>query len=379
MKWLSAPRIAAVLALILLLFIPALWTRAKPPLVRVAEVRRGTLVIRVSTNGTVEPIDDHEVRARLDARVLEIPDPGASIRKDMVLVRFDAGPVASELEAARAERLSTLESLRAARSGLDAARRRFDTDDDLHAKAALTTEKWRESRLVLEEAKANAQFLEKDVPVRIRALDLRIQGLEEQKSGSAITAADDGTVYRTEVKKGEMVRIGNPVLRYADLSRLRVRTNVDQVDLGKVREDQDVRVLSNAYPGREWMARITEIIPNVTMKENRSVAEALAEITSAVEGLLPGMTVDAEIIAEQKRDALQVPAEAVFDTGRGQFVYKLSRKKVHKAPVQVGLASPTTAEITAGLEPGETVVLGPVPGIADGMRVEVQKEDDQRS
>jgi RND family efflux transporter MFP subunit len=378
-KWLSPSRLGVIAGVILMLSIPLLWTRSRAPVVRLAQARQETLVIRVSTNGTVEPIDDKEVRARLGARVLEIPEPGTVVRTGQIIVQLDAGSVAADLEAARSERLTSLDSLRAARVMLDLARKRFATDDDLHAKGGLTTEQWRESRSALAEAEAKAEFLEKDVPVRVASLELRMRDLEEQKAGAVVTATLDGTIYRTEVRKGEMVRVGDLILRYADLGRLRVRTNVDQVDLGKVREDQPARILSNAYPGREWRGSIKEIIPDVRMKENRAVAEALAEVTSDVEGLIPGMTVDVELVVQEVPDALQVPAEAVFDEGHGPFVYKFRKGKVRKTAIKIGLSSLRAVEVTAGLEPGETVVLGPVPGIYDGMRVDVHEGNGERS
>jgi len=378
-KWISPTRLGLILGIVLILLIPLLWTRSGAPLVRVAHAHRETLVVRVSTNGTVEPIDDQDVRARLDARVLEIPDPGTTVRKGQVIVRLDGTPVASALEAARSARLTALDSLRAARAALDLARKRFAIDDDLHTKGGLTTERWEESRAALEEARARASFLEEDVPVRVASLELRIRELQDQMAAAVITAPVDGTVYRTEVKKGAMVRVGDPILRLADLSRLRVRTNIDQVDLGKVRKGQSVKFLSNAYPGRSWMGRITEIIPNVAMKENRAVAEALAEVTAPVEGLVPGMTVDAEIVVEQAGEVLQVPADAVFDEGHGPFVYKLDRGHVRKTPVRIGLSSLTAAEVTEGLEPGDVVVVGPAPGIEDGMRVDVHEGNDHRT
>ena len=82
-----------------------------------------------------------------------------------------------------------------------------------------------------------------------------------------------GTIYKTQAKKGEMVRLGDPLLWLADLEHLRVRANVDQVDLGRVQPGQRVVVSANAFPGRTWTGMITEIVPHVVVKESRSVSE----------------------------------------------------------------------------------------------------------
>lgn len=371
--------VAVAVLVVAILLVPALWTRGRVPRVRVAEVHRAPLVIQVSTNGVVEPIDDREVRARLDGRVIEIVDPGTVLRNGEVMVRLDEGSVASELEAARSERLTALDALRTARASLDLARRRFAADSHLHAEGALTSEHWRESRAAFQEAQARVAFLQGEVPVRVAALELRIRELEEQKDGAVVTAPFGGTVYSTSVRRGETVRAGALLLRFADLSRLRVRTNVDQVDLGTVREGQRAIVLSNAYPGREWVARIDEITPHVVLKENRLVAEALAGVTSPVDGLVPGMTVDVEIVVQESDDVLQVPAEAVFDEGPGPFVFAVREGKVRRAPIRVGARSATAVEVIAGVEAGERVVAGPPGGIQEGMRVKAQGNDGEGS
>jgi RND family efflux transporter MFP subunit len=161
----------------------------------------------------------------------------------------------------------------------------------------------------------------------------------------------------------------------ADLEHLRVRTNVDQVDLGKVDRGQRIRVLSNAHPGRVWTGEVTELIPNVEIKQNRSIAEALAEIEPPVAGLVPGMTVDVDIIVAQSESVLQIPAEAISNDGKGPFVYKIEGNHVHATLVELGLTSVTTAEITAGLAAGDRVVRGPLTDLQDGMRVETRETD----
>ena len=72
------------------------------------------------------------------------------------------------------------------------------------------------------------------MPLRVAALDKRIAELRAQQQASVVRAPFAGTIYKTQAKKGEMVRLGDPLLWLADLEHLRVRANVDQVDLGRV-------------------------------------------------------------------------------------------------------------------------------------------------
>jgi RND family efflux transporter MFP subunit len=373
-KWLSSRRLLLLGAVVAVgLLVPLWWGREPAPSVRIAEARVAPLVLEVATNGKVEPIEDIEIRARFDGRVLEIPDAGKRVRLGDEVLRLDAGPVSAALEAARSEQLAARESLRSARAERTRAQQLLATDEELFRKGALTRARFEERQAAAQEAAKHADFLEDDVPLRIGSLDLRISDLEAQIEAAIINAPVNGSVYRTNAKRGTMVHVGDPIMWIANLERLRVRANVDQVDLGKVVANQAVRILSNAFPGRSWRGRVTDVVPHVKMKDNRAVSEALVVVEPPAEGLVPGMTVDVEIVVAEAEAALQVPAEAIFNNGSGQFVYRVDGSRVREASVQVGLASVSAAEVETGLEAGDFVVLGPVQGLRDGMRVDAQR------
>jgi RND family efflux transporter MFP subunit len=355
-----------------LVLVPLWCLRDPAPSVRTVVVERGPLEVHVTTNGEVEPMDEAEVevRARFDGRVVDIPDPGRRVRAGERVVRIDDGLVSAELAAAESERLTAIESLRAARHALAVARERFNTDRGLYAAKALTRERYAESEAALEDAEERAASLEREVPLRVASLDLRLEELGAQKASAVVEAPFAGTVYRTAVERGELVRAGQPLLWIADLARLRVRANVDQVDLGKVRAEQRVEITSNAYPGRTWLGRVTEVVPHVVVKENRNVSEALARLDPPADGLVPGMTVDVEIVIGETAAALQVPAEAVFAKGDESFVYRLVGRRVRETPVTLGLTSVTSAEVVDGLAEHDRVVVGSLGTLRDGMRVD---------
>lgn len=370
------PRVAALLAAAVALGWLGLCARTPALPVGFAVARQGPLAVQVHTNGKVEPIDQAEVRARLDGRVVEIPDPGTRVDAGGVLLRIDDGPVAAALAAAESERLSAKESLRAARDQLEQVTRTANTDADLFRQQAVTRERYEESQAQLRDARARVEFLERDVPLRVGSLDLRIQELQGQLEAAVVRAPFAGTVYDTAVKRDQTLRAGDPVLHFADLDRLRVRANVDQVDLGRVAVGQEVHIGSNAYPQREWAARISELIPHVVLKDSRFVAEALAAVQPPATGLVPGMTVDVDVLVDSVPDALQVPAEAIFVDDEGSYVYRIEGNRVHRVPVAVGRSTAATVEVTEGLRPQDRVAVGAVEGLVDGARVEVKQRDD---
>jgi HlyD family secretion protein len=111
------------------------------------------------------------------------------------------------------------------------------------------------------------------------------------------------------------------------------------------------------------------------VKESRSISEGLAILEPPTYGLVPGMTVDVDIIVAESSDVLQVPAESVFTNGGGKsFVYRVDGHRVRQTPVEVGLASVSSIEVRKGLEEGDAVVVGPIRDLGDGMKVEVVRE-----
>ncbi|MEO8603770.1 MAG: efflux RND transporter periplasmic adaptor subunit [bacterium] len=358
-----------------LALVPAWWGRQPPPVVQTVAVKHAPLRVVVSTNGKVEPVNDIEVRARLDGRIIDIPDPGKRVQKDEAMARFDGGPVVGELAAAESDRLTALESLRVARASAAERRERLATDATLFREGALTRDAYAQSERGATEAEAQVRYLEREVPLRVAALEKRIAERRAQRDATEMPAPFAGTIYKTQAKKGELVRQGDPILWLADLDHLRVRANVDQVDLGRVRPGQRVRVSANAFPGRSWLGTITELVPNVVVKESRSVAEGLAQLQPPTDGLVPGMTVDVEIVVDEEPDALSVPAEAVSIEGGQSYVYRVDGRRLRKTAVTTGLASVSEIAISSGVDADALIVVGPTAGLADGMKVTVERRD----
>jgi HlyD family secretion protein len=353
------------------------WLTCSPAVqVTATRVEESPLTARVITNGKVEPIEEAEIRARLDGRIVEIPEPGTRVAEGDVALRIAVGPVSAELAKVRSERLAAKESLREARATLSRVRVRAAADIKLYEEGAITKQHHAESMATLRDARARVAFLEEEVPLRVASLDLRIEELEAQQASAEVRAAFDGTVYRTVRRKGQAVQVGDPILWIADLERLRVRANIDQVDLGRVGAGQPVRITSNAFPGRSWSGLVSEVIPHVVVRESRSISEGLARVEPPTEGLVPGMNVDVEIVVAESARALQVPSEAVLREDGAPFVFRIQQGRARRSPIKLGLETVTAVEVVDGLEPDDRIVLGPLRGLEDGDRVEARMRDD---
>ncbi len=320
------------------------------------------------------------MRARLDGRIVDIPDDaGKKVQTGEDIARLDAGPVAADLATAESERLAALEALRAARAETAQVRERAAADAALYRQGALTRQAYDTSQATLREAEAHLAFQEHDVPLRVASLELRITELKAQSEATVVRAPFGGTIYKTQAKRGEMVHVGDPLLWLADLEHLRLRANIDQVDLGRVQPGDRIVVTANAFPGRSWSGVVTELVPHVVVKDSRSVSEGLARLDPPTDGLVPGMIVDVEIVVAEEQSALQVPADAIFYQNGAPFVYRIDDGRARITPVEIGLSSTTATAIKSGLEEGALVVTGQTTGLENGMRVEVRRADEANS
>ena len=106
-------------------------------------------------------------------------------------------------------------------------------------------------------------------------------------------------------------------MRIADLNQMIVRTQINQVEIGKIKEDQRAEISIDSYPGRVFPGRVSEISPSATPRgpQNQSSVitfEVDVEVIGSPPELLPGMSADVDIIVFEESDILQLPIPAVL-------------------------------------------------------------------
>jgi RND family efflux transporter MFP subunit len=148
---------------------------------------------------------------------------------------------------------------------------------------------------------------------------------------------------------------GMTLYRIADLSRVWVEADVFEKDLGLVREGQGATARFEAFPGREFAARITYVHPTVSM-ESRTGRIRL-ELANPELALKPGMYAQVALDVAAAASALVVPRSAVLSTGSRSLVFvRAADGALTPREVTPGRTVGRSVEIMAGLEAGERVV-----------------------
>lgn len=172
----------------------------------------------------------------------------------------------------------------------------------------------------------------------------------------AFTSPVSGFVIEKRVLKGMRVMPGESLYKVADLSVVWVEADVYERDLPVVSRGMPARVTLDAYPGEVFSGRVTYVYPYVD-EQTRTVRLRI-ELVNRAGRLKPGMYANAELTSAGI-EALVVPADAVIDTGRAQFVF-VSQGDGYFEPrrVEIGQRLDDGIEVRAGLREGDQVASG---------------------
>jgi RND family efflux transporter MFP subunit len=355
----SAPRLATAVAAAALVVAchkapPEDVATTAPVPVQVAAARLGTITAYVRVTGVIEPAPgaDWTVTAPDKARVTEIRfAPGEYVRQGVVVARFDAPPLRADVATRSSEQSQ-------ARARLDNTRKNYD-------RLATLLEKGIASRKEVEDARK--ELLDAESAVResgqthAAAVDLAARATP--------IAPFSGVVAERWHNPGDVIDANEHVLRVVDLRHLQVTAAVPVADATRVVLGHSARVTVPGGQGREIEGKVVGTAATV------DPVTGSAAIRVAVSGALPvGTPVEISIVAEQRPNALIVPAAAIVREENKAAVFVVSAdNKAHRRAVVVGIVSAEEAQIVSGLRDGEKVVVKGQDELPDGATVTLEE------
>ncbi|HVF38706.1 MAG TPA: efflux RND transporter periplasmic adaptor subunit [Gemmatimonadaceae bacterium] len=267
----------------------------------VEPITRQTIVVDAQATGVVEPINVIEVKAKSSGQIVAMPvETGTFVKPGDLLVQLDTRDTRNSYAQAKADLDAANIKLRVSRSARDRAAQLF--------KERIITAQEHEAAQV-DFANSQATVLRNRA-----ALDLRAQGLEE----ATVRAPVAGTVIEKTVALGQVIASGTSsfgggttILKMADLTKVRVRTLVNETDIGKVRPGLSASVNVDAFPDRPFVGTVEKIEPQATIQQSVTMFPVLVSIDNEQRLLMPGMNGEVSIQVERRENVLAVPNDAV--------------------------------------------------------------------
>ncbi|HEY2944586.1 MAG TPA: efflux RND transporter periplasmic adaptor subunit [Vicinamibacteria bacterium] len=328
--------------------------------VEVKPARVDTMRAVITATGTVEPAPgaDWTITAPAPARIAEMPKAeGDAVRAGDLLVRFDAPTLRSDVATRSGE-------LAQAQARLENARKNYARLSTLLERGIAAKKEVEDARREVEEATAAVR---ESTNTRGAAADL---------AGRAIVRARfSGVVAHRWHNPGDLVdaSASDPVLRVIDPSRLQVQAQVPVGELPRITVGSPARVTVPGAPAD--LAAPAKVVSRPAAVD---VASGTATVRLSVSGskLAAGTPVTAEILAEEHKDVVVVPAAAVLHEEDKTYVFVVGPdKKAHRKEVTVGIVAGEDAEIRSGIAVSEQVVVRGHEELPDGAAVTVAADE----
>lgn len=373
---------------------------------RTTILERGPIRSLISTNGKVEPIQNFEAHSPVASTVKRLLiKEGDHVRKGQLLLQLDdadlrsqAARAQAQIKAAQAdqaaittggtrEEVLTLDSqLLKARNIRDYDHRNLEALRRLQQQGAASAGEVKQAEDQLQRAEADLTLLEQKQKDRYSQPEMaKVQAqaaeataaydaAEDALQKSSVRAPFDGIVYSLPVKQGAYVQTGELLLQLGDLSKMLVRSFVDEPDIGRLAAGQPIEVSWDAVPNRIWKGTVSTIPSTVKLRGARNVGEVTCTVDNRDRRLLPNVNVGVTIITAEHTGVLTLQREAVHMDDTKPYVYEVEDGKLKRRDVEVSLQNLTRVEITGGLSHNAIVALSSVDAskpLTDGARVKV--------
>ncbi|MGH8629952.1 MAG: efflux RND transporter periplasmic adaptor subunit [Burkholderiales bacterium] len=178
----------------------------------------------------------------------------------------------------------------------------------------------------------------------------------EAQRQTAVVAAGNGVVTELNVREGQQVAPGTPLMRIADLSRVWITVEIPEAQGAWIREGREAEAHLAALPGKVFRGKVEYIYPRLD-PQTRTVRARLSFDNPGLQ-LKPGMYADVSLFGRTRQGTLLVPTEAVIRTGeRSVVILAEDDGRFRPANVKVGDDRQGQTEILEGLREGESVVV----------------------
>jgi HlyD family secretion protein len=330
---------------------------------------RGTVVQSVATTGTLTAVTTVKVGSQVSGIIATLhSDFNQKVRQGQLLATLDPTPFEATVNETRAQ--------------LDRAKiAALDGELKLKRQKALF-----EARLVSEDELQSARAVYDQAAAQVTQLEATLKKAETNLQYSVIRAPIDGVVVSRDYDVGQTVAASfqAPTLFTIaeDLTRMQLTCQVDEADIGQVKERQTVRFSVDAYPERDFLGKVSQIRLSPQITNNVVTYPVIVEVGNADLKLLPGMTADVRVQVAQAENALRVPASAL--RFRPELLGINGPSSRQAAPERAGAQSPRTGDGPRAAARTARVYLPPakaggapvavefVPGLTDGQFVEVR-------
>lgn len=332
------------------------------------QVKKSDISTSITATGNIEPVTEVEVGTQVSGIIDKIyVDYNSVVKEGQLIAEMDKVPLQNELESAKG-------TYDGAKAEFEYQERNYKRNQQLHEKGLISDTEYEENLYNYQRAKSS-----------LESSRAAYNNAQRNLSYAIITSPINGVVTSRDVEEGQTVASGfeTPTLFTiaADLTKMQVVADVDEADIGGVKEGQRVTFTVDAYPEDTFEGRVTQVRLGSSKSSSTSSTSTSSETVVTYEVVIsadnpdlklkPRLTANVNIYTLDKKDVLCVPSKAlrfipelpmlgsddVVEDCEGEHKVWTYENHVFKAhPVTIGLSDGINTEILGGVEEGLTIV-----------------------
>jgi HlyD family secretion protein len=279
---------------------------------RTEAVSRGDIEALVVTSGTLNPLETVDIGAQVSGKIIELSaDFNSVVTKGQIVAELDQEPLRLKIQQNEANYQSRVAALDRSKVSLETAKKNLERAQSLYAKDLISLEEMDAAEANYLNAKSDIVSSEASLAQAKSTLDLSRVDL----SYAVIKSPVDGVVIKRNVNIGQTLQSSYqaPVLFQVatDLTKMKVECSVDESDIGKVKEGQNVRFTVEAYPNENFNGIVQQVRFSPETVQNVVTYTTIVNVENPGKKLLPGMTATVSIIVGEAKNVLRVPNGAL--------------------------------------------------------------------
>ncbi len=314
-------------------------------------VKKGSIQVKLEESGIIEPLKIIEIKSIISGKIVEeFFEVGDFIQKGdtIALIEPDFNQ-ASEI-------FNIKHNLELKKMNLDNLQKEYEYKRKMYQKKFISEQDWLSFKTSVRQAEISYQLSKQQYDL--------VKNINFENKITPLIADVSGAVLEKLIEEGETVtssmsnfNSGTPIYRIADITKLVINLNINEIDIGKIWKNQKAEVNVDAFPYQTFNAKITNV--GIMAQKNGSIQAfpVRLEIEDTNQKLKPGMTANVTIFGTKRDNIIIVPIRTIFsDEDENDIVYKIeSDSTIVKTEVKTGINDLENVEIIKGLKVGDKI------------------------
>jgi len=289
------------------------------------------------------------------------------VSQGQLLVKLDHSDLQAQVAVAYAQVATSSANVAQVKTQLDHALTELNRMRSLFAQGAVSQQQLDSAQTQYKSL--NAQY--QAALASAQASSSNVSYLAALKDDTSLRAPFNGLVISKQAEQGEVVDGGKPILIIGKIDRMKIKARISEMEVSKIHPGQEVKVLVDALPAKQFSGIILQILPQVDLQSRSLIAEIL--IPNPDFAIKPAMFSRSLITTAKHENTIVIPKAAVIYQNEKPYLYLAVNNKSQLIPVALGITQGEKVEVLRGVKAGDKVITAGQDVIDNHVLLDIRK------